>query len=51
MEQSERKSFIMRECKSHYNEAKSLGHEVLAVIVQGSQTMGLTYIRKNIAVT
>lgn len=46
MEQSERKSFIMRECKSHYNEAKSLGHEVLAVIVQGSQNYGLDIYTK-----
>ena len=38
-----RSNNIMKRVKEHYEEAQSLGHEVLVCALQGSQNYGLDY--------
>ena len=42
-----RESFIWQKLNEHYKEALSLGYEVFAIIVQGSQNYGLDLYTKN----
>lgn len=41
MEYKERENYIQSEVKRHYDEARSLGHEVFGVFLQGSQNYNL----------